>query len=159
MLGRCDRVYVVVLDSATRPDRPANVSVDRTPFEELPLLEFLGSLCSQFHFSVVPHKAAPESLRDVAATQGVDPLAYFSGPTRYEDLQVALNEISPDGLRYYWKSIYLEELNWEVIRLVNRYNETASSALSTVDIWWLGGGSPRSHRTKRRSGTAISRSW
>ena len=71
-------------------------------------------------------------------TQGADPLADFSGPTRYEDLQAVLDEDYPDGLRYYWKSIYLAELNDEVLDLVSRYNETAPSALSTVDLWWLG---------------------
>lgn len=72
-------------------------------------------------------------------SKGVEPIADFSGSTRYEDLQAALDEDYPDGFRYYWKSIYLEELNEEVIDLVDRYNETAPSALSTVDLWWLGG--------------------
>ncbi|UPV73357.1 BBE domain-containing protein [Halorussus limi] len=49
-----------------------------------------------------------------------------------------LDEDYPDGLRYYWKSIYLSELTDEVVDLVVRYNESAPSKLSTVDIWHLG---------------------
>jgi FAD/FMN-containing dehydrogenase len=72
-------------------------------------------------------------------TQGPDPLADFSGPVRYEELQATLDEDYPDGLRYYWKSIYLDELNEEVIDLMVRYNEAAPSMISTVDLWWLDG--------------------
>jgi FAD/FMN-containing dehydrogenase len=72
-------------------------------------------------------------------TGGTEPLVDFSGPTRYEDLQATLDEDYPDGLRYYWKSIYLAEVTDEVIALLTRYNELAPSALSTVDLWWLGG--------------------
>lgn len=71
--------------------------------------------------------------------EGGEPLADFSGPSRYTDVQAALDEDYPDGLRYYWKSIYVTELNSEVIDLVARYNETAPSGLSTIDIWWLDG--------------------
>jgi FAD/FMN-containing dehydrogenase len=71
-------------------------------------------------------------------TAGADPIADFSGTVRYEDLQAALDEDYPDGLRYYWKSIYLGELTDEVVDLMIQYNETAPSALSTVDLWWLG---------------------
>jgi FAD/FMN-containing dehydrogenase len=68
-----------------------------------------------------------------------DPIADFSGPTRFEALQTLLDEDYPDGLRYYWKSTYLADLTEEVIDLMLRYNEAAPSPLSTVDIWWLGG--------------------
>ena len=73
-------------------------------------------------------------------TEGFDPIADFSGPTQFEALQTLLDEDYPDGLRYYWKSTYLADLNEAVIDLMLRYNEAAPSALSTVDIWWLGGG-------------------
>ncbi|WP_253738177.1 FAD-binding oxidoreductase [Halohasta salina] len=72
-------------------------------------------------------------------TEGSDPIADFSGPTQFEALQTLLDEDYPDGLRYYWKSTYLADLNEEVIDLMLRYNEAAPSPLSTVDIWWLGG--------------------
>lgn len=67
------------------------------------------------------------------------PVADFSGPMEYTDLQSMLDEDYPDGLRYYWKSVYLTEITDEVIDLVLRYNDSAPSLLSTVDIWHLGG--------------------
>jgi hypothetical protein len=57
----------------------------------------------------------------------------------FEDLQSLLDEDYPDGLRYYWKSIFLSELTEEVIDIVLRYNESAPSPLSTIDLWHLGG--------------------
>ena len=95
-----------------------------------PAIAFFG--CVRGDLDDAPDVVAP-------LTQGPEPLADFSGPTSYEALQAALDEDYPDGLRYYWKAIYLEELNDEVIDLVSRYNETAPSELSTVDMWCLGG--------------------
>lgn len=57
----------------------------------------------------------------------------------YADPQSMLDEDYPDGMRYYWKSIFLTELTDEVIDLMVRYNESAPSKLSTVDLWHLGG--------------------
>ena len=71
--------------------------------------------------------------------EGVEPVADMSGPMRHEALQRLLDEDYPDGLRYYWTSIFLEELTDEVVELVVRYNESAPSALSTIDLWVLGG--------------------
>lgn len=68
-----------------------------------------------------------------------EPLVDFSGPMPYEDLQRLLDEDYPDGMRYYWKSIFLEAVTDEVIDVVLGYNESAPSALSTVDLWTLGG--------------------
>lgn len=63
----------------------------------------------------------------------------LSGPMRFADLQSMLDEDFPDGMRYYWKSVYLEELTAEVVDLISRYTESAPSALSTVDVWHLEG--------------------
>ncbi|QLG47820.1 FAD-binding oxidoreductase [Natrinema halophilum] len=73
------------------------------------------------------------SLREVAT-----PIADMSGPIAYVDLQSMLDEDYPDGLRYYWKSIFLTELTDEVFDRMVRYNESTPSALSTIDIWHLG---------------------
>jgi FAD/FMN-containing dehydrogenase len=75
-----------------------------------------------------------EPLRSAAT-----PIADFGGPMAYENLQSMLDEDYPDGLRYYWKSVYLTGLTDEVIDLLIEYNEAAPSALSTVDVWQLGG--------------------
>ncbi|SFB81650.1 FAD/FMN-containing dehydrogenase [Halobiforma haloterrestris] len=66
-------------------------------------------------------------------------IADFSGPMPYVDLQSMLDEDYPDGLRYYWKSVFLTEVTDEVVDLMIRYNEAAPSAFSTVDLWHLGG--------------------
>jgi FAD/FMN-containing dehydrogenase len=70
--------------------------------------------------------------------ESATPIVDLSGAMPYEDLQRLLDEDYPDGLRYYWKSIFLSELTDEVVDVVVRYNESAPSPLSTVDLWHLG---------------------
>ncbi|WP_247002856.1 FAD-binding oxidoreductase [Halosolutus gelatinilyticus] len=70
--------------------------------------------------------------------EGANPIADLGGPMAYADLQSMLDEDYPDGLRYYWKSVYLDELTDEVVDLMIRHNEAAPSALSTIDVWHLG---------------------
>lgn len=72
-------------------------------------------------------------------TEDLAPIADFSGPMPFEDLQRMLDEDYPDGMRYYWKSIYLTELTDEAVDVMLRYNESAPSDLSTIDVWCLGG--------------------
>ncbi|ELY45077.1 FAD-binding oxidoreductase [Natronorubrum sulfidifaciens] len=67
------------------------------------------------------------------------PIADLSGPMEYADLQSMLDEDYPDGLRYYWKSIFLTDVTDEVVDIMDRYTESAPSALSTIDLWHLGG--------------------
>jgi len=71
--------------------------------------------------------------------EGREPIADFSGPMAFADLQSVLDEDYPEGLRYYWKSIYLTDLTDEVFDLVVEYTESAPSKLSTLDVWHLGG--------------------
>ncbi|ADJ15248.1 FAD-binding oxidoreductase [Halalkalicoccus jeotgali] len=73
-------------------------------------------------------------LREVA-----DPIVDFSGETEYADFQALLDEDYPDGLNYYWKSLYLTDLSDECIERLLAAGERAPSALSTVDVWQLGG--------------------
>ncbi|OIB58503.1 FAD-binding oxidoreductase [Natrialba sp. SSL1] len=75
-----------------------------------------------------------ESLRT-----GLTPVADFSGPMAFTDLQSMLDEDYPDGFRYYWKSIYVTALTDDLVDAVLQCNESAPSALSTVDIWHLDG--------------------
>ncbi|MCL7417105.1 MAG: FAD-binding oxidoreductase [Halalkalicoccus sp.] len=70
---------------------------------------------------------------------GLTPLVDFSGPMAYTELQSMLDEDYPDGLRYYWKSVYLQAITDEVVDYVVRRGEESPSALSTVDLWHLGG--------------------
>jgi len=68
-----------------------------------------------------------------------DPLADVSGRMPYAEFQTLLDEDYPDGMRYYWKSLYLDSLSDEAIARVAHWAEAAPSPLSTVDVWELGG--------------------
>lgn len=68
-----------------------------------------------------------------------DPILDASGPMAYAELQELLDEDYPDGRRYYWKSVYLAEIDDEVIDLLARLGRASPSNLSTVDLWHLGG--------------------
>lgn len=68
-----------------------------------------------------------------------EPIADFSGPMEYTDLQSMLDEDYPEGMNYYWKSLYLYELSEDVIDQLVAAGERAPSPLSTVDVWPLGG--------------------
>ncbi len=68
-----------------------------------------------------------------------EPLADFSTRMPYTEFQQLFDEDYPDGMRYYWKSLYLESLSDDVINRSIEWAEAAPSPLSTVDIWPLGG--------------------
>ncbi|WP_164974790.1 FAD-binding oxidoreductase [Halegenticoccus tardaugens] len=70
--------------------------------------------------------------------ESATPIADFSSPMEYVDLQSMLDEDYPDGLRYYWKSIFLTEVTDDIVDIMVRYTESAPSALSTIDLWHLG---------------------
>lgn len=75
-----------------------------------------------------------EPLRDLAT-----PIVDLSGSMPYTDLQSLLDADYPDGRRYYWKSIFLSEMSDAVIDLMVDHGLASPSALSTVDLWQLGG--------------------
>ena len=68
-----------------------------------------------------------------------DPLADLSGAMPYVEFQRLLDEDYPDGMRYYWKSLYLDGLPDIAIDRIAYWTEVAPSPLSTVDVWQLGG--------------------
>lgn len=67
------------------------------------------------------------------------PIADFSGTMPYAEFQQLLDEDYPDGMRYYWKSLYLNGLSDSAIDRICYWAETAPSPLTTVDVWELGG--------------------
>ncbi|MDR9432178.1 MAG: FAD-dependent oxidoreductase, partial [Natronomonas sp.] len=73
-------------------------------------------------------------LRELAA-----PIADLSGVMPYPDFQQLLDEDYPDGMRYYWKSLYLDDLTDSAIDRIVYWADVAPSPLSTVDVWQLGG--------------------
>jgi FAD/FMN-containing dehydrogenase len=70
-----------------------------------------------------------------------EPMVDFSAPMSYAgEVQTILDEDYPEGeLHYYWKSLYLESLDDDVIEGIVACNEKRPSSLSTVDIWHMGG--------------------
>ena len=71
--------------------------------------------------------------------ESVEPIADFSGAMPYAEFQQLFDEDYPDGLRYYWKSLYLDGLSDTAIDRIAYWADVAPSPLSTVDVWELGG--------------------
>ncbi len=68
-----------------------------------------------------------------------EPIADFSGTRPYVEFQQLFDEDYPDGMRYYWKSLYLDGLSESAIDRIAYWSDVAPSPLSTVDVWQLGG--------------------
>ncbi len=68
-----------------------------------------------------------------------EPIADFSGVLPYAEFQQLLDEDYPDGMRYYWKSLYLDGLSDSAVDRIAYWADAAPSPLSTVDVWELGG--------------------
>lgn len=68
-----------------------------------------------------------------------EPIADFSGTIPYTEFQRLLDEDYPDGMRYYWKSLFLDGLSASAIERIGYWAEIAPSPLATVDVWELGG--------------------
>ena len=84
--------------------------------------------------SVADGERALGPLREIA-----EPIADFSGTMPYVDLQQLFDEDYPDGMRYYWKSLYLDGLSESAIDRIAYWTDVAPSSFSTVDVWQLGG--------------------
>lgn len=67
------------------------------------------------------------------------PIADFSATMPYTDIQQLFDEDYPNGMRYYWKSLYLDGLSDSAIDRIAYWADAAPSSLSTVDVWQLGG--------------------
>jgi FAD/FMN-containing dehydrogenase len=67
------------------------------------------------------------------------PIADLSGPMPYLEAQQLFDPDYPAGGRYFWKSLYLPELNEEIIRFVDEIAADRPTSHSTVEIWTLGG--------------------
>jgi FAD/FMN-containing dehydrogenase len=67
------------------------------------------------------------------------PIADLSGPMPYVESQRLFDADYPKGRRYYWKSLYLNDLSDDVIRLVCDAGAERPTPMSTVEVWALGG--------------------
>jgi FAD/FMN-containing dehydrogenase len=79
-------------------------------------------------------EAAVRPLRELG-----EPAVDLSGPMPFVVAQQIFDPEYPDGRRYYWKSIYLPELDGSTCELLGRYAESRPSPLSSIDVWALGG--------------------
>jgi FAD/FMN-containing dehydrogenase len=77
---------------------------------------------------------ATQPLRQIAT-----PIADLSGPMPYVEVQQLFDPDYPKGLRYYWKSLYLDELSDDAIRLACDAGADRPTPASTVEVWALGG--------------------
>lgn len=68
-----------------------------------------------------------------------EPLVDMSGILPYVEAQKVFDEDYPDGMRYYWKSLYLNRLDDEVIDRLIKHARKQPSVFSTVDLWHIGG--------------------
>ncbi|MTJ03493.1 MAG: FAD-binding oxidoreductase [Sediminimonas qiaohouensis] len=71
------------------------------------------------------------------------PLADFSGPAPYIEVQQHFDEDYPDGMRYYWTSLYLPDCPDGAIDTLLELSRERPSALTTVEFWQLGGAMAR----------------
>lgn len=67
------------------------------------------------------------------------PIADLSGAMPFVAAQRLFDADYPSGGRYYWKSLYLRELDDEVIRFVHEVAAERPTPHSTVEVWALGG--------------------
>jgi FAD/FMN-containing dehydrogenase len=95
-----------------------------------PVMVVVGCWCG----SLDEGERATRPLRQIAT-----PIAGVSGPMPYVEMQRLFDADYPKGLRYYWKSLYLQELSNDVIRLVCDAGIERPTPLSTVEVWALGG--------------------
>jgi FAD/FMN-containing dehydrogenase len=71
------------------------------------------------------------------------PLLDGSGAIAYLAVQHAFDGEYPVGRRYHWKSVYLPALPDEVIAILAAHGRSRPSALSSLDVWPLGGAMAR----------------
>ncbi|QLG62126.1 FAD-binding oxidoreductase [Halorarum salinum] len=136
-MAECLRAYREYVASA-----PEEVSTLTTagvmPDEEL----FPADAVDEAKIGIVGCHAGPvgEGQRALTPLRDLDePIADFSGSMPYVELQRLFDEDYPDGMRYYWKSLYLDGLSGSAIERIAYWTDVAPSPLSTVDVWQLGG--------------------
>lgn len=72
-----------------------------------------------------------------------EPLADLSGPVSWLEVHTFYDEDFPDGMLYYWKSSYLDEISDGADEVLAAAGIDRPSALSNLDVWHLGGATQR----------------
>lgn len=68
-----------------------------------------------------------------------EPIIDLSADLSWVEAQSALDEDYPKGKYYYWKSLYLDDLQDDALEIIKKFNLAKPSEESTIDIWFLGG--------------------
>jgi FAD/FMN-containing dehydrogenase len=84
-----------------------------------------------------PLEMGEEALRPLR--EFATPIVDLSGPMPFVVGQQLFDPDYPDGGRYYWKSIYLRDLDQPTIEALMRHAADRPSAHSSIDVWALGG--------------------
>ncbi|MFP4624440.1 MAG: FAD-binding oxidoreductase [Gemmatimonadota bacterium] len=105
--------------------------------EELPSAVRGREVIALFGMYTGPKEDAEDLLAPIHAHPEL--LADLGGWMPYPDAQSAMDEEYPDGMRYYWKSLYLDELTEDLLKTMHRLGRDRVSPHSTLDLWTLGG--------------------
>lgn len=94
------------------------------------------------------------------------PVGDMSGPRPFLDVQKFFDADYPNGMLYYWKSVYLHDLSDEVIDAIVSGAAGRPSPLTSLDIWFLEGAANRVPADKTayawrdvKYGLAIESNW
>lgn len=68
-----------------------------------------------------------------------DPIADLTSAMSWKNLQRLLDEDYPNGKFYYWKSIYLDRLDRDALKVLEEYARSRPSPETSIDIWHFGG--------------------
>jgi len=69
-----------------------------------------------------------------------NPLVDYSGPMPFVEVQTVYDEDYPAGeLRYFWKSLYINDMTDDAIEEMIASVEDMPSPISTLDVWHIGG--------------------
>ncbi len=68
-----------------------------------------------------------------------EPMAVLSEPKRFVDVQKFSDADYPNGRFYYWKSVYLNRFDDEVVTALSEHAARRPSPLTSVDMWFLEG--------------------
>ncbi len=100
------------------------------PYRGAPTMVVVGCWCGPLDEG----ERATRPLRRIAT-----PIADLSEPMPYVKAQRLFDPDYPKGRRYYWKSLYLDHLSDDVIRLACDAGAERPTPISTVEVWALGG--------------------
>ncbi|MDO8151143.1 FAD-binding oxidoreductase [Isoptericola sp. b408] len=128
--------------SADLPDEVSSMAVlGAAPEDDAIPAELTGQPCVIVLACVTDPARGPELLAPIRDLP--DPAADLSGPMPYVELQQIFDADYPNGMRYYWRSVHLPELSEEALRRAVDQTYRRPSALSTIDLWHMGGAMSR----------------